>query len=738
METLVNYWEFKPEVSYNGKTNQERIDYISKLCEENQKDVWMKIYTELSDSEMNAGYRQEKTFNGYPIDIIKSALQKYIRRGAYGKAIYAGIELDLFAYCPDKRAEGLRTNMIHRLMIIFLEDVCNPNLLTQLNEDIFTLINLKKQRRGLDINSSKFRSIRKREESLLPKIIYNLAASSHTRMVSYLRSVIGRYNLSKNNAKFWALIKSMYSGMDYFIRDIDSDQIYPDFMMSFPLFPGEEKIERQVKNFISCLEQKSLYAIYWAIQIVEGIDKVHPREPRKTNPVYLVFAIIEKYIQLRKYQNKEEYIKTLEICKRWFNELYPLKEAALTYVYMILISNYDGNLNSIDPEKMNFQCDKRYLINLLKTKIDIEDFVIDQHTLKGKKEGSGHTEFALVGSLVSNEVYVGKSEVLKSIYVDSKLLVDHNLCEVLDFRRDHHKKINKKYFPDEALPPGYEYDKLKLPEAPPGKKIGIYNCSERGNFILKARAQLVTAKYKPDTYFAFDMRGEYPNVLVKGPYRNKEIVERIIDLGSYKFQAKINAVYMEMRMLRPDMFYEDEHPLGSRNLIDKDELHPFLICEDLFDIINYPKKMVESKVWGITFVVDWSKVTPDKSKCSHLDSRGLFEKDPELFAQYVLALFYRYIFGISDLADRNFLVVNRAVYSIDEDTYNKDINMKNELRKDIIEDILQFLKEYNLEEIVKYWYAVFLQKYECKTEEEKESIKKRFEIMITNPESVFQ
>jgi len=72
-------------------------------------------------------FRSERSFHGHSLDVLKSALQKYIRRGEEDKAMYVAAELDMFAD-EGKPGERIRTNFIHRLQIIFLEDVGGGNL----------------------------------------------------------------------------------------------------------------------------------------------------------------------------------------------------------------------------------------------------------------------------------------------------------------------------------------------------------------------------------------------------------------------------------------------------------------------------------------------------------------------------------------------------------------------------------------------------------------------------------
>jgi hypothetical protein len=72
-------------------------------------------------STMTAKFRNEISWNGYKADVLKSGVQKYVRRGLLDKALYCGGELDLFKYVDG--GERVRSNFLHRLMIIFLEDI---------------------------------------------------------------------------------------------------------------------------------------------------------------------------------------------------------------------------------------------------------------------------------------------------------------------------------------------------------------------------------------------------------------------------------------------------------------------------------------------------------------------------------------------------------------------------------------------------------------------------------------
>jgi hypothetical protein len=73
---------------------------------------------------------------------------------------------------------------------------------------------------------------------------------------------------------------------------------------------------------------------------------------------------------------------------------------------------------------------------------------------------------------------------------------------------------------------------------------------------------------------------------------------------------------------------------------------------------------------------------------------------------YVHNLLFRYLFGISDLADRNFLMVNGQVISIDEEIEGKLNGLNYELKKNKCIFIQNWLKD-NYEKLnVNKWFLI--------------------------------
>ena len=54
-------------------------------------------------TNFSTNYRRPVTWNGHPADVMKSGLQKYIRRGMVDKALYCARELDKFKHASDTK-----------------------------------------------------------------------------------------------------------------------------------------------------------------------------------------------------------------------------------------------------------------------------------------------------------------------------------------------------------------------------------------------------------------------------------------------------------------------------------------------------------------------------------------------------------------------------------------------------------------------------------------------------------
>ncbi len=82
----------------------------------------MATETPAADNKFNCGlacttYRSVRTVSGYPFDVAKSALQKFIRRGDFDRAMIMAVECFSFRLIHDAGGGGgaSYTNFINRL-----------------------------------------------------------------------------------------------------------------------------------------------------------------------------------------------------------------------------------------------------------------------------------------------------------------------------------------------------------------------------------------------------------------------------------------------------------------------------------------------------------------------------------------------------------------------------------------------------------------------------------------------
>jgi hypothetical protein len=215
-------------------------------------------------------YRGERSLGGFSLDILKSGLQKYIRRGDIQKAVKCGLELNTFRLGKD-RGETIRTNFFHRLQIILLEDVCNISLIPYISEC------LERYNRYRDLDKAELREEnRKLQEGLLIHVITLMCESKKSRICSHIRSFCNdeykNYRAKFNINEFDNCLQENY--VDNFKRafsEKDKKCVY----YAFKLYHSDVKLEKRVT--MSCNGKKfggikQLYVIFYELSRVMNID----------------------------------------------------------------------------------------------------------------------------------------------------------------------------------------------------------------------------------------------------------------------------------------------------------------------------------------------------------------------------------------------------------------------------------------------------------------------------------
>lgn len=305
----------------------------------------------------------------------------------------------------------------------------------------------------------------------------------------------------------------------------------------------------------------------------------------------------------------------------------------------------------------------------------IDDYCHDRHVVRGS---TSVTQFALVGALVANEA-PHPCPSFRKVYIDLK--------RIIDAKETHKRKAS----PETTRTAPKRKASPKTRKAEKAKVACAVEGSESDLLRFLVRAQVLTSAGKADTYFA-NLRRPFKGfeaddcVLVKGPLKEEE-AQNAIRMNRWKQLQGFPVLRMVDAQLALDRWPEGT-PLGARNKMDRD-CALFLLTESTVAASALKRttyKAYKGRGWKDTLVwppeteiVDWHQVA------SHIE----FKKDgktegydvsPSQMVEYVLLLLARWLFGISDLADRNFILRAGHIYSIDEEYLGRPVNFKTELK----------------------------------------------------------
>lgn len=628
-------------------------------------------------SKLCAKYRCERSYNGYTLDVMKSALQKYIRRCDPVKAIYAAAELDLFAFAKDDNdkpnGEGIRSNFIHRLMVIFMEDVFSLGLWSKIDTLIFQLLSLREQRTGGkkgknkkdDILSPTFCEIKRNEMDRVCKIVYLLAMSSHSRENSFYKFCFSTFFSLDEDMK--ERIKRKF---DWFQQlEVEKDRLYEPAHPTTIKGLGKE-ITDLSNQFISALERRSEFSIYYG-HCLYAIEKLPVKIGGGSKPTFLIFALIRHVVNAFDDERyKKGYLHLVDIGERWYVELSPIKEEFLTWQTILIAITKGMNPETVKHVKHDEhdENDKDlrilYKRNILHDPIALDDWVFDMHTKIGKTRGKDSGHFATVSSIVYNE----RTDIVKR-YKDA-----YTQWKIFQSNEDAKDAKDKEEDEDDDEEEDDDDDDKKHSDLE----------TDYARFIV--RAQLVTGNTKTDTYFG-EKNGKI--IFIKGPFRESiEEMESVMEMQTIKKRVGLPTIEYRVVMLQPnrdtiDMEKSFDDPtkkkeskegLGFRKSCNRQKLYPFLVSEVLFSPDTIPIKEHGSVTWpSDTQIIDLDRVKSMK----HTRFEDVFKgKDDDMKRMYIENIMFRYITGMPDLANRNFVMKDQRVYSIDEDSIDKDFNLE--------------------------------------------------------------
>lgn len=330
------------------------------------------------------------SWNGFSLDVLKSAVQKYVRRGLFEKALYCVTEIDLFheLYQRDgeKGVKAISTNLVNRLLIISVEDIGigNPSLPLAIDPLV------------KEYMSTRFGNSNRRRE-ILYSLTHLLCNSKRSRELSHLRTVYSQV--------------FSFDGKTF----VDSEGKKGTFCVEhiiekYPSIYSFERSGDEISAFQSEYSKGSDACFYWFFLLFNKEDT--PSKIRSS-----VYPLLKYVIHTEKDQDRK---KVMEILLEWF-KAYEFKEFVLFALQLILIGLRGPKIATIpDVDVSSYQ--SLYIRNVEGYKMEIDDFCIDKHTREGRAQGKDLRTFAVEGSFVTDEHHITNQDY-KEIYTSFRTIL---------------------------------------------------------------------------------------------------------------------------------------------------------------------------------------------------------------------------------------------------------------------------------------------------------------------------
>lgn len=676
---------------------------------------FMECPSSLLKNDMKEDFRNARTLNNYAIDESKSAIQKYIRRGLFDKAIYFTIELDLFSDTEIKfyslqnkkimryadnasRTSSVRSNMIHRLMIIAAEDIsiANPTLPYVMNKYLKSWFELREEL----LNEFSPDKLEKQRSDLI-KIVKLMCNSKKIRFPSYMRNTwFKKENQEYIKTFFPSLIKRKYDPhyklkYDY-VRENHVNQYF-----------NEKKHVEYFHKLCIFVENKDdkAFKYFGKLRFIKLDKKINKRSKSE----YLLWDYIEKASPILLGKELYDSLKrSIDVLREWYEECtsenWLFLFQALSYLVRkdqmskLIVKESENSIskNSISNEI--------YSINLQNKKIEIDDYCIDIHTRRGKINKKTKFDFGICGSYVSNEAHEIIEDVYKQAYVSCyKYWNGKGVDLIKPIPVNEIKELEKMNVEDSALIKS-SIESFRERETMPLFTDKI----DREELVFQdiVRAQLLCSKSRPDVYFATSDYFEFKNVVVKGPYINEETISETEYITSEirKFEG-LNFIPFQIIELYPTSLEVMKNPesFGTRTKVDMNKKYKYFVSQNMcvpndkkYDI---PTELKESKLWKPTKVADMYKLKLKNGNIEEITSNNAR-------LQLLLVLSFRYIYQVPDTCERNIIYCREKVYSVDNEGYKRENSLKNLYSKP-----LPLLKKKLFEEFIEDHWEELLEYY---------------------------
>lgn len=576
---------------------------------------------------------KQKSYNGYRPDVLKSAIQKYMRRQELEKGVWCLVELDLFSCLENDvshaleqaskeclkveiiqmNATKIRTNMVNRLVAMMSEEVSiNCWWLPIKMRELYEKWTLNRKSNGV-------------RKYLV--IMYKLLVDcKKMRLISDLKTV---YNLPP-----------------YYLKDfVQLCELHKELLSTnSQLFERMQKLSENKADFMDafkqCIVAQSEDAFFYLSKLIEKEKKdfcdaiwriVQEHSPQKSVTESLHFFF-------KKMTHKEKWI----------------------YLYhaILLIVNknrIDFNSTIDDTIVSDDEVDCYYAKNLGFETVVLDNFVFDMHTRS--VEANLKSKFALEGALVVDECKTFFNQDYRDLYINFKKMIDdYELlakCPVRSKRKASEESINsqesnnfetkKRICSDEFY--GYNVKDISLVDEMTIKKL--------------PQAQKRTAAFKKAVFVD-------KNYVYKGPYQRYDL-KLVRNLRNVK---AILLLEQYLKCSKSECSIEDWHGL-FRNQADEF----YLVSKNVGKACDeYESEIVSTKIDSNVRVIKRQSFV---KRVNEIENSSM---DLRLIKCCLQHLYFRFLLGIGDSGTHNILLredgSEMLISGIDLEEQNSDFQKR--------------------------------------------------------------
>ena len=549
--------------------------------------------------------------SGYKIDLVKSGMQKYLRRREPQKMKWCAAEIYKFNFGKNERerniGKGIISNLINRLIVMLDEELCFDEVVRycMIYDLLETVRDCKEYTEGVEI---------------LGKICDILCTGNILRLNS---DIVGYFN------------RRIFIDKE----DVDVGEMEFD---GFVNYKGENaEFEYCMKNFIGLFDEKNTNCYYWLFRIFNMNNEGVKTRYRRKEYIYGVWEYLNKLI------GDNDMLR-----KAWNNRIEEFhdKNKLERKMFLVAVVNVFMYRDEIDFKKEIIIEDSGMLLQ--SDKLVLDDYCIDMHCKDGRIAGKDKKDFAIEGSFVVNEYLKYKVDEWRDYYINEKIK---------------NTKIVK-------------------------KKV-VKNNVVKNNVVKKVKNVVVDNDNSKLEFI--DMKDmKFVRLCLNNTCGNKVMC----------FIVEYEGKFYVLKEGRKSMNYNYDY-----DMIDK--------CKEIFGLNSIGMKRIRSN--KIIERVDkkklewndnWNFIESDAVYCmmnyiegdiliDYRRKNGIISK--ELCVEYIKIGLFRGIFMVSDYNQRNVLICDNKLYSIDEhDVLGKrvkiigDKNMKlfveykNEINK-IFDDLFE-------------------------------------------------